>query len=484
MPVVSDYRAILAYQTRSTARWNANEDLGTGAIVTFSFPAGTDLPDPLLDPYGAEEYLSMSATQRDIARAALQEFAAVSGLAFVEVEGPAMINIFGADTLGGYSGWASYPWVTPTAASTSDLVLALDTGAAEEIGPGTFEYQTLLHEIGHAVGLEHTHDGQYTLAAASDHQSNTVMTYNNTYPPTQDLGPLDLQALQHLYGKENTFDGWQISAQPAGHVRVVATGGDDVILGPYHATVLKGLKGDDSIVGQSEEDRLFGGGGNDSLTGGDGGDRLLGGGGRDLILGGTSASGYSGTDRDRLLGGGGSDTLHGGGGHDQLQGGNGADALYGGYGRDEILGGRGGDVIYGDFGSEGSEGYHRDTLYGDNGADTLYGDAGNDRLEGGRGADVLYGGRGQDKLIGGAGRDVFVFTPADRYSTDAIVDFNLRKDRIDLSEFAASLTGVEDLSIEVDNGESLVSFTADYSSYEIRLTGVTDELTGDHFLFG
>ena len=61
MPVVTDYTALLYYPTYSPGRWNAQADIGTQAIVTYSF---TDTPDLQsladYDPYGATAYWAYS----------------------------------------------------------------------------------------------------------------------------------------------------------------------------------------------------------------------------------------------------------------------------------------------------------------------------------------------------------------------------------------------------------------------------------------
>lgn len=75
----------------------------------------------------------------------------------------------------------------------------------------------------------------------------------------------------------------------------------------------------------------------------------------------------------------------------------------------------------------------RDLLVGNDVDNVLTGNAGNDVLRGGGGDDTLIGGAGADTLTGGAGADLFVATHA--FSTDVITDFESGTDRIDLSAF-------------------------------------------------
>ncbi|MCC7320346.1 MAG: calcium-binding protein [Rubellimicrobium sp.] len=71
------------------------------------------------------------------------------------------------------------------------------------------------------------------------------------------------------------------------------------------------------------------------------------------------------------------------------------------------------------------------TLSGGAGGDLLAGGAGNDSLSGGAGDDILMDGAGQDRMSGGAGADIFVL--AEDGQTDTITDFDVSRDRIDLS---------------------------------------------------
>lgn len=70
-------------------------------------------------------------------------------------------------------------------------------------------------------------------------------------------------------------------------------------------------------------------------------------------------------------------------------------------------------------------------LLGDARGDLLLGGQGGDQLYGGAGDDILIDGAGSDRLSGGAGADVFLFT-ADGCS-DTVLDFDITKDRLDLS---------------------------------------------------
>ncbi|WP_172827892.1 calcium-binding protein [Neptunicoccus sediminis] len=155
------------------------------------------------------------------------------------------------------------------------------------------------------------------------------------------------------------------------------------------------------------------GGGDDILRGGAGDDELYGGPGDDRIMGGTG--------KDALSGGEGADRLFGGAGRDRITGEGGEDKIRGGSGKDHLFGGAGKDKLTGDDGD--------DELQGGAGADKLFGGAGADRIEGGQGSDNLWGGG----YTGDSDRDVFVFPAAS--GRDYIHDFDVARDRIDLSAF-------------------------------------------------
>lgn len=159
----------------------------------------------------------------------------------------------------------------------------------------------LIHEFGHALGLEHPFEGGdgdtvngTTDPWASAFPEETVMAYRN---PLGDSWPEfftenDLNALIDVWGAETR----------------VFTNERDLITGASYRDILLGAGGDDELRGRRGADRLEGGSGNDQVMGGDGADELFGGSGDDWIF-----AGY------------GHDLINGGAGNDQIRGGFGGD---------------------------------------------------------------------------------------------------------------------------------------------------------------
>ncbi len=453
MTAVTDQTGITyAAEGQTYFTWNGNVGQAVPVIVTYSFVETADLGSwDAASPYGNDGYASMTDAQRANFLDVLAQYEAAAGIVFVEVtSGAAMIN---AMTTSGsaYGGWADVAYATTGYTGMGELVVD-SSGNFDE---GSYGFLTMLHELGHAMGLQHPWEGNITLDTAIDNQAHSVMTYNNSWPFGDHLGTLDVAAMQALYGAAGLTAGWETSFV-RGVLTVTGSDRGDTMLGVAGQTVLNGMAGSDALYGRQAADVLNGGLGADTLSGGGGADALNGGAGGDLIYATdaavTWADGnvglFGGTGNDTLVGAYRQDSLFGGSGADDMNGQSGNDVLRGGLGNDHLAGDvagvyGGNDSLFGDGG--------RDVLEGGAGSDSLTGGAGSDTLNGGAGWDSLYGGDGDDVLTGGAsgavvdyftggaGADIFVFAAGDGGSTMYLTDFTRGEDRVDVSGLGVSI---------------------------------------------
>jgi hypothetical protein len=420
MPVeVSDYRALLsgAYWTGFDTGPAFNPPLpplpmGRSAFVTYSFP--TAAPSAHANAMGPAftSFQALTEAQKTQVRQALAEWGEASGLVFLEAppgEGQmkfATYDFTGSvwDGAGGVAYWPFGNWYNASAPYFIDQGPAWDAAGdvflnRDFFSGGLPDYGTLLHEIGHAIGLKHPWEDVFghpeVLPPALDNTANTIMSYNGN---AQTLGPLDIAAAQAIYGTD-AQDGTQVLSWSWNAATAVLT--------------QRGFATADVMLGVGTKDVMVGGHGNDRLFG------------------------YNGD--DFLRGDGGNDELWGGHGNDTLRGGAGADAHYGGDGVDTVDYSETTGVVVAFDGSLAATGFAigdtfsevenlkgsltgADRLRGSNGANTLTGGGGDDILEGQGGSDRLIGGAGNDTLTGGAGGDRFLFYFPNE-GLDTITDF-------------------------------------------------------------
>ncbi len=369
---------------------------------------------------------------------------------------------------------------------------------------GNYAWFTMIHEIGHALGLKHGHetDGYGELPTASDSLEFSIMTYRSyigsdidflkieDYGAPQTFMMADIAALQEMYGADFTansgdtvykwtpqngktiIDG-EVAITPGAN-RIFATlwdgdGTDTFDLTAYKTALKIDLRPGKASLFSEDQLAYLGGGPNDGFARGNIFNSLLyNGDTRSLI---ENVKGGSGN--DQITGNQAVNTLRGYSGNDTLKGDAGNDVLIGGLGADTLSGGAGSDTasykdsskgVYADLGNaslntneaagdtfssiENLQGTaYADKLYGNTGANGLKGDGGNDILSGLSGADTLYGGLGADQLTGGGDADTFQFKAlADSTvavaGRDTIFDFGgTQGDRIDLSGIDAN-TGI------------------------------------------
>lgn len=192
--IVNDYTAITTDLTWAKTQGRT--------VVTYAFNSAPrdywfTAPGLPVDTLG--ETFESAARAASTVRAAFDRWESVASIQFVEVGGEAaFINLglfdFDRDPISDeFAGYAYYPSFFPSDNNIGGDIFIDDEWANDQ---GIW-----LHEIGHAIGLAHPHEGARILVESLDNTSQTVMSYNGRLV---DLGPLDVQAIQAMYGADIT----------------------------------------------------------------------------------------------------------------------------------------------------------------------------------------------------------------------------------------------------------------------------------------
>ncbi|MCK4494282.1 MAG: M10 family metallopeptidase C-terminal domain-containing protein, partial [Methylococcales bacterium] len=327
-------------------------EFGTGADLTYSFATSES---DYAYPRTVVNYktLAFNSNQRATAEAAMQKFSNIADISFTRT--------IDSSTNAGDIRWgeSSYPSVAYTLypwdyQSAGDIWIGTERSYFRDAAePGSYTFLTFLHELGHAVGEDHTHSN-ITSPVKEDQLKYSIMSYKsyegassyegNYHPTTPMLN--DVAAMQLVYGENTTYHTGNDTYQWASDAHIFETiwdaGGIDTIDASNRTNTAEGgvsinLKpGRWSKIGKE----FWNGQANvrDNLT----------------IAYGAEIENATGT----IF----SDTLRGNNLNNVLTGLSGNDALKGYKGNDELIGGAGNDSLRGDAGD--------DILNGGTGTDT------------------------------------------------------------------------------------------------------------------
>lgn len=450
--------------------------------VSYSFPFLNGVASRFTDSYGPEpgaaQHFGVTSAQVAGIDLAFQRWADVANIKFTKV----------AETAAGVVGDIRIAFSSEVSSDFWGYTKIFSDGGDPSHGdiwiepsikdgtfqPFTYDFTAMMHEIGHALGLDHPFEGNI-MPEGFDDTRYTIMSYTSPkgdffFKPGQSEaqyiivtpGVYDIAAVQKIYGANMSHNtGNTVYAftpdQPVYQTIWDASGNDTLDLSAFKLgctiTLVAGrysalayptttLDANIGIAFNCTIENAIGGAGNDTIGGNAGGNRLKGNAGDDLING---AAGndlfYGGAGNDTQNGGSGDDTFFGGtdAGNDTFSGSTGVDTIsYAGAKAAVTVSIANGTALGTAAGDAAGIGQDRFS-----GIEVVIGSAFADRLSGSTRADVLIGGGGNDRIAGGSGIDTASYADA---GAAVKVNLGLSGAQDTLAAGIDTLSGIENLT--------------------------------------
>jgi hypothetical protein len=312
-------------------RWNFGTSLGTPVVIKYSFLTA---PTSYASDDDKNGFSVFTAQERAATKQIFELISQLINLSFVEVPETELVHgiRLANNVQKSSAGYASLPQPSgePNAfiQGSGDLYMASNTINNSSFDIGTYEYMTLVHEIAHAIGLNHPGNynageppkaeaGNY-LASSEDNRWVSIMSYNDV-PQGQIrefFGSYDMLALKYLYGGKEYNAGNNTYAMTDKDGQILKlindTGGIDTLdvsnssvgvninLNPgansSYGTLADGMTAainnlslafdanienligsalNDNLLGNKLDNLITGGGGSNTIDGGDGNDTAV-----------------------------------------------------------------------------------------------------------------------------------------------------------------------------------------------------------------
>ena len=222
--------------------------------------------------------VGISAAEASFIRDSIAYLDSITGLAFVEVSSFGLADL-GVYSVGTYAGFDANVIGLATLTSGQMWASWKNFGGSSLT---TMEAETILHELGHTLGLGHPYgDGPNPDYDVHD----TIMSYNDFDPAQNGFSRSDIAALQEIWGADSS------TPEPTAEPDPTPDDGTSLILeGSDESDTLIGATGDDQLIGFRGADILNGMAGDDLIQAGNGPDIIDGGAGADKLFGGFGAN--------------------------------------------------------------------------------------------------------------------------------------------------------------------------------------------------